>query len=340
MTATQQTPGKAGAGTCCPKRDAPGAEAGAMVERECNAPAVYPRRRGKSQSSLDLIKAARAIAEVAQPITVRGIAYKLFTRGMIPDMGKASTQKVSVQLTWARENGLIPWEWIVDETRNAERAKTWRDPDAIINAAVKGYRRNYWQDQPNWVEVWSEKGTVRGVLAPVLDQFGVTFRVHHGFSSATAINDIAEETRAADRPLIVLYTGDWDPSGLCMSEIDLPERLERYGGDVEFRRVALRADDVHRYTSLPSFPLETKRGDSRHDWFRENYGTRCWELDAMDPNALRKRVLNAILNLIDGDAWQHALQVEAAEVESMLQFHAAWNRSKSGLGPICSGGGQ
>ena len=35
--------------------------------------------------------------------------------------------------------------------------------------------------------VWSEKGTVRGVLQPVLDDYAVGFRVMHGFSSATTV---------------------------------------------------------------------------------------------------------------------------------------------------------
>ncbi len=51
-----------------------------------------------------------------------------------------------------------------------------------------------------------------------------------GYGSATSIHGIAQETMGSDKPFIVLYIGDWDPSGLQMSEIDLPERLARYGG--------------------------------------------------------------------------------------------------------------
>jgi hypothetical protein len=69
--------------------------------------------------------------------------------------------------------------------------------------------------------VWSEKGTVRGVLRPILDRYGVTFRVMHGYTSATVIQDVAEETRRADRKLSILYVGDFDPSGLHMSLVDM-----------------------------------------------------------------------------------------------------------------------
>ena len=60
--------------------------------------------------------------------------------------------------------------------------------------------------------------------APVLDDYGLGFRVMHGFSSATVVHDIADDYD--DRPLTALYVGDWDPSGLYMSERDLPDRLE------------------------------------------------------------------------------------------------------------------
>ena len=55
---------------------------------------------------------------------------------------------------------------------------------------------------------------------------------------------------------------------------------------------------------LPSFPATDKRKDPRYKWFRSNYGDRCWELDAMDPNDLRDCVEKAIVELIEPVAWQ------------------------------------
>ena len=42
----------------------------------------------------------------------------------------------------------------------------------------------------------------------------------HGFSSATTVHDVAEDDDGRD--LISLYVGDYDPSGMYMSEHDLP----------------------------------------------------------------------------------------------------------------------
>ena len=66
------------------------------------------------------------------------------------------------------------------------------------------------------------------MLGPVLDDYAVGFRVMHGFSSATSVYDVAQSDD--DRPLVALYVGDFDPSGLFMSEEDLPTRLSKYDG--------------------------------------------------------------------------------------------------------------
>ena len=85
--------------------------------------------RGMAQRSLDLIEAMRDIAEAAQPITGRGVGYKLFTQGLIPSMARNGDAARLSAAAEAREQGIIPWEWIVDETRELERVSTWDDPD-------------------------------------------------------------------------------------------------------------------------------------------------------------------------------------------------------------------
>lgn len=277
--------------------------------------------RGKAAKTVALVGAIHDILEEIQPATVRAVCYRLFVAGLIPDMSKASTAKVSRVLVGAREEASIPWAWVVDEGRQAERIATWSSPDEIVKAAARQYRKDFWRDQPQRVEVWSEKGTIRGTLAPVLAEYGVTLRVLHGFSSATALHDAAEEMQADGRPLTILYVGDYDPSGLAMSENDIPARLWRYGGTASIRRVALTKDDV---TDLPSFDVSTKLGDTRQRWFVEHFGTRCWELDALPPPILRQKVKDAILEHINPSAWLHSAEVERAEVESMSSFLTAY----------------
>jgi hypothetical protein len=160
----------------------------------------------------------------------------------------------------------------------------------------------------------------------VLDHLGVTFRVMKGFGSFTAVRQAAEDSTDLpdDREAVALYVGDWDPSGLYMSEVDLPRRLARYGSQWSFKRVAIICDDL---AGLPHFDTATKSGDVRLKWYLENTTAdprKSWELDAMDPNHLRERVRKSIVQYMDMDVWNRALAFEATERQSMHAFHEMW----------------
>jgi hypothetical protein len=110
----------------------------------------------------------------------------------------------------------------------------------------------------------------------VLDEYAVGFDPVHGFTSATDAHNAAEDCDGRD--VIVLYVGDYDPSGMFMSEADLPNRFDKYGGDhIKLARIALTRPQLR---GLPSFPASDKRKDPRYKWFCDNYGvhllgTRC-----------------------------------------------------------------
>jgi hypothetical protein len=276
--------------------------------------------RGISEERKRRIEAAYEILEEIEPATVRAVCYRLFTQGLISSMSKVGeTQKVSRDLVLAREEDLIDWDWIVDETREAERISQWNNLADYGETILRAYRKDFWQQQPVHIEVWSEKGTVRGTLKPVLDEFAVTFRVMRGFGGASAVHEIAEESADLSKPLLVFYVGDYDPSGMFMSEVDLPRRLERYGGKVSIERLALTEEDILD-PELPSFSVEEKRKDPRYAWFKENYGDRCWELDALSPPILRERVRDAIEAQIEPVAWERCRKLEAAERKSLREF--------------------
>lgn len=291
--------------------------------------------KGIALKTQKIIDAAYVVLQEIQPASVRAVCYKLFTLGVIPDMSKASTQKVSRALVLAREDGIIPWAWIVDETREVEQRSSWSDLGSFANTVRRAYRKDYWREQPYHVELWSEKGTVRGTLAEILDEFGIPFRVMHGFSSATVANSIAEYDARIEKPFVALYVGDFDPSGLHMSEVDLPGRLARYGGAIYVMRIALTVDDV-THGNLPYFESSSKISDPRHKWYIREYGAlargRCWELDAMSPVDLRERVRRQILTYIDADAWSRCLDIESAEFEALDAY--ADGLAKAGFGEV------
>jgi hypothetical protein len=138
--------------------------------------------------------------------------------------------------------------------------------------------------------------------------------------------------------MIVFYIGDHDPSGRHMSEVDLPDRLTRYGGSASIVRLALDDTDVTVDSTLPWFPVGDKINDSRYQWFVKRFGQRCWEVDALPPPVLRERLDSAIEAMLDVDAWEHAVRIEKQETDSMRNIMGYFKASISGLDPKYSPG--
>jgi hypothetical protein len=161
--------------------------------------------RGRSAKSLDLVAAAYAILEEIQPATVRAVCYQLFVRGLTSGMDKVNTNRVGSLLTRAREEDEIPWEWIVQDGRAIESLPSWNDPAAFARGVQHSYRRNKWLGQPKRVIVVSEKGTVRGTLAPVLEEYEVEFLPVGGYASATRVRELADQ-HTDERPLLFSAT--------------------------------------------------------------------------------------------------------------------------------------
>jgi hypothetical protein len=269
--------------------------------------------RGLGRTTMEIIDAATEILRVQNPMTVRGVCYQLFNRKLIPEMSRKNTSKVSRVLVSARERDLVPWEWIVDETRPIERAAQWGDIEEYSRDVVRSYRKDYWASSPYKLFIVSEKSTIGGVLRPITDNFGVSFLSVHGFNSATKVYELAQES-LDNQAMILLYVGDYDPSGMYMSEVDLPNRLKQYGGHAIVCRLALDRDDLG---NLPTFTAAEKRQDPRYRWFVSRHGETCAELDAMSPNELRQRVAGAIEEFIDPQGWERHKLAEHAEVETI-----------------------
>lgn len=281
------------------------------------------RPPGRTEETADLLYAAVNVLKVVQPTTVRGVCYQLFTQKLIPAMSVSSTNKVGKLLTSAREEGIAPWSWIVDDGRPIEPSSGWEDPADFIGSVSHWYSRDRWVDQPERVIVISEKGTVGGVIRSVTKRYNVPFAVYKGFGSATALHDLAELSIADPRPLTLIYVGDFDPSGRYMVEVDIPGRIEKYGGRATIETVAVTPAQIDGL-ALSTFPASEKRTDTRCPWFRENHGETCAELDALPAPELRSVVERAVLNHIDLDIWARSGSTEAAERAALADFFAEW----------------
>lgn len=288
--------------------------------------------RGRSKVTIFLLEKCREICEALHPISVRGVAYQLFIMALIDSMATGNVGRVSRLLTIARrKQKSIPMDWIVDETRKLEMDLAFLDLHEYADCIKAWWKKDFWAFQPNYVVIVSEKSTVKGIIEPVREEWGVGWLSVHGFTSTTNVYDLVKKI-ALDRHFIFLYIGDYDPSGMFMSAVDLRKRLIEVGEeffpgkvDFELRRVALTTADTQDLGLALSYDVTRKRegkkkGDPRLRWFFQNYGGHGWELDAMNPNVLRDRVTEEIKRYIDWEAWERCKLVGEAERESLVKI--------------------
>jgi hypothetical protein len=209
-------------------------------------------------------------------------------------------------------------EWIVDEGRQGHTPSVWENASGYIETVKHSYRRDNWQNQPSYCEVWSEKGTVRGSILPVTDELGVTVRVCHGYGSTGMEGEIGELFATIEKPITVFYLGDHDPSGHDI-ERDIHARVQRSAGkDFEMVRLAIHASDIKAF-KLP--PQKIKATDSRARGFQRQFGKKAAtvELDALPVSELRRRIRSAIEDLIEPTAWARQVRVQQMELECIAE---------------------
>jgi hypothetical protein len=274
--------------------------------------------KAELQRTTTLIKEAVAILESEFPMTVRQLFYRLVSAAFIQNNRKCYGM-VSRVMTKARKDGRCPWEYIVDRSRPEYIPNAFTDTREYAEAVRKGYRKNYWALQPNYVEIWTEKDAIIGCIEPLTNALGITVRVARGFNSTTRRHEAEELFRRIGRskPIFVLYLGDHDPSGRSIED---NQRETIYAG-FYVERIAIHGADIQAF-ALP--PLRVKESDPRSRGFVRKYGEDCVELDALPPNELRRRIETAVRGLMDATKWERAIEVEKAEIESITRFVELW----------------
>lgn len=273
-----------------------------------------------------LIQEAREILMRENPMTIRQLFYRLVSIQALQN-NRSDYQRLSRIMTDARKDYEVDFDWIVDRSKTEYIPNVWDDASGYLKTVAKSYRKDRWRDQTYYIEIWSEKDTLYGVLEPILDKYGVVFRAHRGFSSTTKKHELAELFQAIDKPIVIFYLGDFDPSGMEIPR-DLIEQLEEYGAyGFELKIIAILRSDIKDF-NLP--PLRVKDKDSRAKGFKSKYGSEAVEVDALPPVALRDRVESLIWSLIDIEPWQRAEEVEKVEFESIKEIAGKFKELVSG----------
>lgn len=272
------------------------------------------------KESLHLLSQVQEVIESYDfALTLRQIYYQLVAKQIIPNEQKYYL-KLSRLCVVGRDQGILPEEAFADRLREVDKPSSWLDLGDFMNTVRRAYRKDAWDDQNCYVEIWTEKDALRGVITPVTHNFDVSLLVVRGQVSRTAIWESYERFKRRikdEKECYLFYFGDFDPSGMSIYN-SLMERLINYGPygkNMYFDRVALTPEQIATY-NLPQDPA--KQSDPSYKKFVAEFGDNVVELDSLPPNALRDLIKKCIVQKIDFGTLNEVKEVEGKE-QAMLE---------------------
>lgn len=284
----------------------------------------YVKHRFNAASRYLIAKADEIIGEYASggfTLTLRQLYYQFVARSLIPNSVN-EYKRLGKVVSDARLAGLIDWYAIEDRTRNLKGLSHFENPGEVLDAAVASYRTDKWSTQPYRVEVWVEKEALAGIVSRACQPLDVNFMCCRGYMSQSEMWSGSRRYRGyngLDQGVVVIHLGDHDPSGIDMSR-DIIDRLDIFGQEPEFRRIALNMDQVEEQGPPPN---PAKVTDSRYRNYVAEYGTESWELDALEPQYLVDLITKAVLSFRDEKLWQEAVEREQADKDRLAELRGS-----------------
>ena len=271
----------------------------------------------QKQSLEFLAKVQKIIDDYDFALTLRQIYYQLVARQIIPNEQRYY-KKLSQLCVAGRDEGILPEERFADRLREVDKLSSWPDLNEFMQTVKRSYRKDKWQNQDNYLEIWTEKDALRSVLTEITYQYDVALMVARGQLSRTEIYRTAKRYKAqSDKECHLYYCGDFDPSGLSIYN-SIKKRLADFGVSINFERIALTQEQIEKY-QLPSDPA--KQSDPNYNKFVSIYGSdMVVELDSLPPDVLRKIIEDCILQNIDEGHLVYMLRKEKGEKIKLNKF--------------------
>ena len=237
-------------------------------------------------------------------VTLRQLFYRLVAAGILSNT-RVAYQTLSSRTAEARRRGQFPP--LIDRTRSIHRFQTFDGPAEARSWLRRIYRRDRTENQPWSIYLGVEKAGIVEQLEAWFGDLGVPILALGGYSSQTYIDEIVDDVESQGRPSVLIYAGDFDPSG---EDIDR-DFLERTGCFDAVVRVALTPELIEEF-DLPEQMGKTT--DSRAKGFIARHGRLVQvELDALPPDQLQRLYRDAIDRYWDTSAYEAALNREHAD---------------------------
>jgi len=194
------------------------------------------------------------IVTAEHPITCRGLYYQCVLSPALPWLTKDKSGSrrteglIGRRCLDMRRSGVIPWDWITDESRTNYGQRRWDSPDEFAAVAPWYYRRDLWARLPERPVVLVEKAAAIGTVLDHCRSYGVDTWATKGYGSASYLKDLAASLRPhleQGQAIQALVLADFDPSGWGWpqaAETEIRFHLQRFGLDpqmISFDRILL-----------------------------------------------------------------------------------------------------
>lgn len=248
-----------------------------------------------------LEEAARIVNSYDTGVTLRQLFYRLVAAELLPNTTTAY-KALSAKSAEARRADAFPK--LMDRTRRIYRYQAFTNVTEARKWLAAIYRRDRTMYQDVSLYVGVEKNGIVEQLQSWFGDLGIPVLALGGYSSQSYVDEIAADVARSRRPAVLIYAGDFDPSG---EDIDR-DFLQRTGCFKHVERVALNRQQVAEY-QLP--PQPGKATDSRAAGFIARHGRLMQvELDALPPEVLRQLYSEAISRYWDTSAYEAVLIAE------------------------------
>lgn len=244
------------------------------------------------------------------PQSVRHVFY-LMTNSRLPEPVEKSDRgyrHVQARCVALRRSKQVRYDWFSDMSRRGYFVDTFSGAGDFITRMSGLYRADLWQNADCRCEVWAESRSIASVIQNDCDEMAVSLFPCGGFSSLSFVHEAAAQHNASDddRPLQVLYIGDYDAAGVLIDVSLQKELREHLRADIELRfdRIGINLDQITKY-DLPSKPRKESDKRSMHIDI-------AVEAESLPAKILRKLLRDKIEALLP----EHALVVAKVAEES------------------------
>jgi len=233
------------------------------------------------------------------PTSGRFVFYELEGRGLVRKSSRGEfrrgtaddprEQEVIDALTHLRDHGVIPWTWLVDETRQLYQ---WQHAPTVaeyVRRSVDRARINPWPGEPPLLLV--ESRSLGGVLRATTGEYLVAIAATNGHTGGFLHTEVAPVLAGNYR--VVLYLGDWDLQGHQI-EANTRSVLERAAGRwldrASWSRVAITDDQIAERGLTPVWNVDNR--------YRPARDHEAWEAEALGQGTIQQLVRNALDGLL------------------------------------------